>query len=108
MHTQVRAASRRVLYTPLKEEEQQQQEKQGHVGEAGSAAYCDRFEYRVHDGQYTSRESATVLVEVVPELALCGTLAVATAGCWGRRTQVCRPASRFQKRCQRSVLACTT
>lgn len=85
-HTQVRAASRRVLYTPLKKEKEE-----GHAGEAGAAAYCDRFEYRVHDGHFTSRESAAVLVEVVPELALCGTLAVATAGCWGRRTQVRRP-----------------
>jgi hypothetical protein len=49
---------------------------------------CCTPQYKVHDGQYTSRESGVVLVEVVADLALCGTLAVATAGCWGRRTQV--------------------
>ncbi|KAK3288926.1 hypothetical protein CYMTET_3613, partial [Cymbomonas tetramitiformis] len=51
------------------------------------APICAQFEYRVHNGRFTSREPATVLLEVVPDAAMCLERTLDTEhGCWAVRT----------------------
>jgi len=71
--TEIRSPAQRVLYTPPP---------------TLPTPYCATFEYRVHDGKFTSRETASVMVEVVAEAEACSNPQTGLGGCWGKRTQV--------------------